>query len=234
MRCVFESSVTSRVSFCPGILQDINTSVLVNSLGNLKTVGDTCRTLPLLPVERALRGSSYIPSGFILPQANLILETGLLKQTLTVKHINRIRDTIKFYKLHFAIMILTVLLYLLWFFDTWLKPSISEDQVACLKEAHGLNCSKIMVEKNTWCKVVTCRWRWRKIFLPSEEKLKSSWKDVSGFVKGLLHTHDSREKRKDIHKKLQGLQVFVNENGEATCLNILPYKFSCYKQRVPT
>lgn len=113
MRCVFESSVTSRDSFCPGILQDINTSVLVNSLGNLKTVGDTCRTLPLLPGGRASRGSSYIPSGFILPQANLILETGLLKQTLTVKHINRIRDAIKFCKLHFAIMILTVLLYLL-------------------------------------------------------------------------------------------------------------------------
>lgn len=63
----------------------------------------------------------------------------------------------------------------------------------------------------------------KKIFLPSEEKLKSSWKDVSGFVKGLLHTHDSREKRKDIHKKLQGLQVIVNENGEATYLNFLPY-----------
>ena len=80
MCCVFESSVTSRVSFCPGILQDIKTSLLGNSLDNLKTVGGTCRTLPLLPGGRASRGSSYIASGFILPQANLILETGLLKR----------------------------------------------------------------------------------------------------------------------------------------------------------
>ena len=81
MCCVFESSVTSRVSFCPGILQDIKTSLLGNSLDNLKTVGGTCRTLPLLPGGRASRGSTYIASGLILPQANLILETGLLKWT---------------------------------------------------------------------------------------------------------------------------------------------------------
>lgn len=82
MWCVFESSVTSGVSFCPEILQDINKRLLGNSLDNLKTVGGTCRTLPLLPGGRASRGSSYnIPSGFILPQANLILETGLLKRT---------------------------------------------------------------------------------------------------------------------------------------------------------
>lgn len=50
MWCIFESSVTSRVSFCPEILQDINTRLLGNSLDNLKTVGGTCRTfIPLLP-----------------------------------------------------------------------------------------------------------------------------------------------------------------------------------------
>ena len=37
----------------------------------------------------------------------------------------------------------------------------------------------------------------RKKLLPSEEKLKSSWKEVSGFVKDLFHIHDSREKRKE-------------------------------------
>ena len=55
---------------------------------------------------------------------------------------------------------------------------------------------------------------WWKKCLPSEEKLKSSRKDVSGVVKDLLHIHESIEKRKILTRKLQAtFHVYFNEKG---------------------
>lgn len=49
----------------------------------------------------------------------------------------------------------------------------------------------------------------KNLFSPSEEKLKSSWNDVSGFVKVLLHIHDSIEKRK-VHTKSPKVYMYFS------------------------